>query len=174
MTRKAPQAALLTTKQELVLGALLDGGTRKAAAEAAGVNVRTIRDWFEPGHRFRAEYDRRIAEMHTDVRSRYRSVIDSGTTYLVEMMGELRTDFDDADTDQRVRIANAVKSIVGDAADRAGHPKSDKPWDHVPEDQHAGDAPDLSTQAGREKMAEMLATLPPEVLAEAAKRQRSE
>lgn len=124
MTRKPPQSALLTTKQELALAAMMDGKTRKQASQAAGVNVRTIRDWLEPGHTFRSEYDRRIADLHNVVRDRFRAILDTGSESLVYMLNELRSDFEEADTDTRIKIANTTKSAMADIASRTGHPTS--------------------------------------------------
>ncbi len=43
--------------QHAAMSVLLNGQEYTAAAEAAGVSVRTIVRWMKPGHPFRAEFD---------------------------------------------------------------------------------------------------------------------
>ena len=76
----------MTPKKELALAALLTNPTRKAAAQAAGVSVRTMQDYFKDTE-FLERYRAAFGELVQDATRQAQQALALAISTLTEIMG---------------------------------------------------------------------------------------
>ena len=85
--RKAERRDTLTPKKEKALAALLTHSTRKEAAAAAGVSVRTMQDYFRDPE-FLDRYNRAFADVVQDATRAAQQILQPALSTLKEIMGD--------------------------------------------------------------------------------------
>ena len=100
----------MTERQKRVLAALLTSPSKAAAAEAAGVNVRTVQNYLND-EAFQAEYQKALEDMVADAATEAKRALSPALCTLREIVEDRGEDTQNRISATRVLLSNSLKLI---------------------------------------------------------------